>query len=118
MDEDVAAVGVDALVVVVGDYAVVVFGCDMVHVFALASWVMNGGRVDNHVVVLTVFIAGKGGGSDVCIWYCGVWVGLYTKCFHYVQGVGRGEGIHLCCLTYSVFTYIYIGGEDFVAVDG
>lgn len=117
MDKDVAAIRIDALFVVIGYNAVVVFGYNVVHVFALATVVMNGCRVDNLVVILAVFVAGKGGGCYVDVGDGGARIRFYSKSFDYVQGVGGGEGILLGCFAHSVLADIHIGDEHYFTVD-
>ena len=78
MDEDGATIGIDALLVEVGGDAIVVLRLVGVHLLALTRVVYHSG-IDNLIVILTVFVAGEGGGFYVDIGHLCAGIGLDAK---------------------------------------
>ena len=75
MDEDGAALGIDALLVEVGGDTIVVLRLVGVHLLT-TTLVVYGGGVDNLVVVLAVVVAGEGRGLHVDVRHRGAGIGF------------------------------------------
>ena len=78
MDKDVAAIGIDARLVEIGGQPIVVLRNEVVHILA-ATFVVNGGGVDDLVVVLAVVIASIDRGSHIDIRDGGAGIGFHAK---------------------------------------
>lgn len=114
MDEDSATFGIDARLVEVGGDAIVVLRLVGVHLLALAL-VMGLGGVDDLVVVLTVLVAGIGGGCHVDVEHRGAGIGLDAEGRQRAQRAEGRLAVALARLAQAVLTYKHVGGEEHLA---
>ena len=116
MDEDGAALGIDALLVEVGGDAIVVLRLIGVHLLALAL-VLGLGGVDNLVVVFAVVVTGESSGLHVDVRHRGAGVWLDAKGAQWTEGACWSLGVSLTRLAKAVLTNPHVGRKQHLAVD-
>jgi len=117
VDEDGTAIGIDAFLVEVSGDAIVVLRLVGVHLLALTLVLYDGG-VDNLVVVLTVLVTGIGGWCHVDVGHRGAGIGLDAEGIQRTECTDGRLGIPLTFLTKAVLTDIYVGDEQYLAING